>query len=77
MTLGLGFAVERMIFDSETFAGGQGGIAVGYPHLFGLPIDDTNHAMADGSIRFINYGIDMRIFYVMGDRTGNKIGSNR
>jgi len=31
-----------------------------------------NVAMCDGSIRVINYDIDTKVFYLMGDRTGNK-----
>jgi prepilin-type processing-associated H-X9-DG protein len=36
-----------------------------------------NLAFADGSIRFMDYRIDVKVFYLMGDRTGNKIASNR
>jgi hypothetical protein len=34
-------------------------------------------AFADGSIRFVDYGIAVKVFYVMGDRTGYKTAANR
>ena len=36
-----------------------------------------NMAMADGSIRFVEYEINYKVFYVMGDRTANKTAANR
>jgi prepilin-type processing-associated H-X9-DG protein len=36
-----------------------------------------NMAIADGSVRFVGYDIDLHVFYLMGDRTGNKVYSNR
>jgi prepilin-type N-terminal cleavage/methylation domain-containing protein len=36
-----------------------------------------NIARCDGSIRVVNYDIDTRTFYLMGDRTGNKKETDR
>jgi hypothetical protein len=33
--------------------------------------------MCDGSIRVVNYDIDTKTFYLMGDRTGNKTVNDR
>jgi prepilin-type N-terminal cleavage/methylation domain-containing protein len=40
-------------------------------------VSGCNMAYGDGSIRVVGYDIDTKIFYLMGDRTGNKVEANR
>jgi prepilin-type N-terminal cleavage/methylation domain-containing protein/prepilin-type processing-associated H-X9-DG protein len=47
-------------------------------HQFGSAHGNgCNMALADGSVRVIGYDIDTRVFYLMGDRTGNKKAADR
>jgi sulfate-transporting ATPase len=43
LTLGVGVAVSALIFSSPNLTGGSTGIDVGFPTLFGLPIDTIFH----------------------------------
>ena len=43
VTLGLGSAIELMIFDNPSYTGGLAGTNIGPPHLFGWDIDAISH----------------------------------
>ena len=43
ITLGLGVAVNSLLFNNVNYTGGYGGTNVGVTHLFGLDIDSFNH----------------------------------
>jgi prepilin-type N-terminal cleavage/methylation domain-containing protein/prepilin-type processing-associated H-X9-DG protein len=40
-------------------------------------VGGCNMAFGDGSIRVIEYGIDTKVFYLMGDRTANRTAADR
>ena len=43
VTLGLGFAIERLLFENLNYSGGSGGTPIGFTKLFGYDIDATLH----------------------------------
>ena len=43
VTLGLGYSVEAVVFESPTWSGGSQGTTVGFVSLFGFHIDAINH----------------------------------
>ena len=40
-------------------------------------VSGCNMAFSDGSVRMVEYEINYRVFFLMGDRSGNKIAANR
>jgi ABC-type branched-subunit amino acid transport system ATPase component/branched-subunit amino acid ABC-type transport system permease component len=74
LTLGLGLAVENVLFDNTAYTGGFSGAQVGALHLFGIDLDPIRHPQRFAVLAALCYfGCALMVSTVRRSRSGRRL----